>query len=268
MRSRKIISASSLTWPLFKLALFWFLFAQAVFVVAPRVGLPASAFVYVAVAAFAMQAIGVLLTSLMAYGISWRLCFLAVACVLIGIAINSTFSAIVSFGADSSAWIFGKIATFAGSGPPHIEVEPVASVPAKGQAETTPKVVFGNHTQKSKEETRQHGSIAATSAQNQRANHVDVDPQDPIDIVACERTANGLRVTLRNTGDRNVRNIRYRVSYHATAEGNQIRPADEALITDVIPARTARTFELKNDSVNGKVYTSFTLLAWEAAPTS
>jgi hypothetical protein len=268
MRSRKIMAAGSMVWPLFKLALFWFLFGQAVFVVAPRVGLPAAPFVYVAVAAFAMQAIGVLLTSLMAYGFSWRLCSLAVACLLIGIAITSTLSDIVSFGTDSSAWIFQRVADLAGSGPPHIEVQPLDSMPAKGQAETIPRLVFGNQTQKSKEETGRHGSIADPSSHHQTANSVDVDAQDPIDIVACEQTAHGLRVTLRNTGDRSVRNIRYRMSYHANAEGKQVRPSDEALITEEIPAGTTRTFELRNDSVNGKVYTAFTLLAWEAGPGS
>jgi hypothetical protein len=260
MQSRKIMAAGSLVWPLFKLALFWFLFAQAVFVVAPKVSLPPSPFVYVAVAAFALQAIGVLLTSLMAYGLSWRLCFLTVACLLIGIAITSTFSAIASFGADSSAWFFGKIAEYAGSGPPHIEVQPLASTPARDQAEKTPKLDFGKQTQNSKEPT--------ASPVHQPGNHVNVDGQDPIDIVACDQIAHGLRVTLRNTGDRSVRKIRYRMSYHATAEGKQIRPADEALITAEIPAGTTRTFELRNDSVNGKVYTAFTLLAWEAAPSS
>jgi hypothetical protein len=262
------MAAGSLVWPLFKLAIFWFLFAQAVFIVTPKVGLPASPFVYVAVAAFALQAIGMLLTSLMAYGLSWRLCFLTVACLLIGIAITSTFSDIVSFGADSSAWIFQRVADLAGSGPPHIEMPPLDSMAAKDQVETTPRLVFGNPTQKSKEETQRHSSIADPTPRHQTGNHVDVDAQDPIDIVACEQIAHGLRVTLRNTGDLSVRNIRYRMSYHATAEGKQIRPADEALITAEIPAGTTKTFELRNDSVNGKVYTAFTLLAWEAAPGS
>jgi hypothetical protein len=58
------------------------------------------------------------------------------------------------------------------------------------------------------------------------------------------------------------------MSYHSTAEGKQLRPADEALIAEVIPAGTTRTFELRNDSVNRKVYTEFTLLTWEAGPGS
>jgi hypothetical protein len=253
---------------LFKLALFWFLFAQGVFVVAPKVGLPPEAFVYAAVAAFALQAIGVLLTSLMAYGFSWRLCFLAVACLVVGIAITSTFSAIISFGADSSAWVSRKIAEFAGSGPPHVEVQTLADTPARDQQETTPKLGFNKQTQSSKEETRRQDSNATTSSAHQTGTHVNVDAQDPIDIVACEQIADGLRVTLRNTGDRSVRNIRYRLSYHATAEGRQIRPADEALIIEEIPAGTTRTFELRNNSVNSQIYTAFALVGWDAAPRS
>ena len=275
---RKNIRRSSLGWPLVKIAGFWFLFAEGTSIFARRLDISPVGFVYFATAAFALQSVVVLLGALLVNGFSLRLFFSAWVCFVVGTGIFSTLPSMEVDYAAAPRWLFrslgfGKDRSRTGS------TQPVDHLAAAAH------LIFVKKTQESSAEARRRLlSIPQTAAEYNSAQallHVAQGRMDevktqkdapankraPIEIIASERTGQGLRVTLRNNLKKSVRNIRYHVSYFRT-DGWHIVPDKESLIIVEIPPDETRTLELSDKNVVEGLYGSFAVMGWEVGPVS
>src|SRR4030095_8892479 len=71
-------------WPLFRVALIWLVVAQGALMISPSLELSPEPFVYLAIVGFAVQSIRSLVSSVMAYGFSWRIYIILSVCLAAG----------------------------------------------------------------------------------------------------------------------------------------------------------------------------------------
>jgi len=273
-RRQQPIRTISSTWRLVKAAAFCFLFAQVSWIVGPKN--PSSVwFIYIATAAFAVYGITVVLGSFLASGFSWTSWILIAASLVLSIGICSAMLPVFSHGGLAEDETLVKIHEFAKD-----YVFRAESLVPEEELRKAVQLAFEQESAESLQEARKHllsipkGSGSYQSAQallkvvqfrlDQTAVPKGVSKNlMPIGVMTVEQTKHGLRVTLRNNTRKNVRNIRYRVSYFRMTDGMQIQPDNESTIGKVLPARAIQTFELSNDSGNDDVYRSFTLVHWD-----
>jgi hypothetical protein len=280
MASHKGVPSRSFVWPLIKAAGFWFLFAEAALLIAPTADTSPQPFVYFAAAAFGIQSVRLLLGSLMAYGFSWRLGLYAAACVAVAIGICSMLPTIDLNGAASADRTSRRSDRSGGNPQGAGSVQQINTVRPVESLSGAAELVFGKETEESLAEARRYlltipeRSQTYKSAQallgviENRLDEISIRGSNaPIEIVAFEQTARGLRITLRNNSSKYIRNIRYRVAYFAVADGRHMEPDTESLLAKDMPPRFTATFELPKDSAKGNVYASFTVLSWDDAPT-
>ena len=284
MQSLSGTHSGSFAWPLVKAAAFWFLFAQAASIVAPTIDTSPKVFAYVATAGFGVQALGLFLGSVMAYGFSWRIGVIAAVCLAVGLGIFSTLPTIALDHAAGTNWISQKIESAKSATGIVESLPPLGSVPPGDHLGPTAQLIFGKETQDALAEARRYlisipaRSPAYKSAQAlldvvkrrldeiETRNNVDPGENRPLHVLSVDQTGHGLRVTFRNNSQQSIRNVRYRVSYFRVADGRQIEPDNESLILIDIPPRVTWSFVLNDERLNRGVYGAFQVVSWDLEP--
>jgi len=284
MKSRRGIQSRSFAWPLVKAAGFWFVFAQAAEFVAPTIATSPKVFAYVAIAGFGVQAVGLFLGSVMAYGFSWRIGLIAVVGAALGLGIFSTLPNI-ALDTPRPNWFSQVIESARSAGGILGGLPPVARTPPpKDQLGPTAQLVFSKETHESLAAARRYlisipeQSPVYKSAQAllkvverrleeiKTGKNADREETRPIHIVSIEQTGHGLRVMLRNNTGQPVENLRYRISYFRIADGMLLEPDKESLMLIDIPPRVTWTFELNDEKLKHGVYGAFQVLGWNVEP--
>jgi hypothetical protein len=216
------------------------------------------------------------LGALFANGFSWKLLFTAAICLAIGI---SPLPLMKVDYAAGPGWLFRGIAGPAEDRNRTLSVQPQKPV---DHLVAAAQLVFAKETKGSLAEARQHLLLVPPPAAEYKSAQVllhvvesrlsdakvgkDVGANEkaPIEIIASEQAQHGLRVTLRNNGNKSVKNIRYHVSYFRVSDGQHLEPDKESLIIKEIPPRETRIFELSDKNIiKGFIYGSFTVVNWE-----
>jgi hypothetical protein len=270
----------SFFWRFVKIAGFWFIFAQGALILAPRFDTSPAWYVYVAMVAFALQSVAVLVSVLGANGLSWRLFFGAGVCIAVGIGLFSTVPLLQVGEAAGPDWLFRSIAGLVeGRNRIFGSPQPMDHLAAAA------KLIFEKGTQESLAEARQHLlSIPQPAAEYRSAQallHVAQSRQNQakirkkilgkektsIEIIASEQTRQGFRVTLRNNLKKSIRNIRYHVSYFRAVDGSHIEPDKESLISrEFSPHETSNVEFSDKHAAQDLVYGAFTVVSWEVVP--
>lgn len=284
MKSRGGNQAGSFAWPLVKAAGFWFLFAEAAGLVAPTIDASPQTFAYVAIAGFGVQALGLFVGSVMAYGFSWRIGLIGIVGAALGFGIFSTLPTTALDRAIAPNWLSQAIESARNAGGILGGLSPVAGTPPANQLGPTAQLVFGRETQESLAAARRalfkipEQSPAYNSAQAllkfvelrleeiKSEKHANPDETRPIHIMSIVQTGHSLRVTIQNNTGHTVRSIRYRVSYFRIGDGTLVEPDKESLMLIDIPPRVPWTFEMNDDQLKHDVYGAFQVVSWDVEP--
>jgi hypothetical protein len=284
MKSRKGIQSRSFAWPLAKAAGFWFVFAQAAEFVAPAIATSPRVFAYVAIAGFGVQALGLFLGSVMAYGFSWRIGVIAIVGAALGFGIFSTLPTIALDNAATPNWLSHAIESAWTAGGLLGEGPVARTPPPNDQLGSTAQLVFSKETQESLAAARRfllsiperspvYKSAQALLAVVERrleeiktGKNADREETRPIHIISIEQTGHGLRVRLRNNTGQPVESIRYRISYFRMADGMLLEPDKESLMLIDIPPHVTWSFELNDEQLKHGVFGAFQVLGWNVEP--
>jgi hypothetical protein len=283
MQSRKA-RQSDFFWPLFRAALIWLVVAQGALMISPSLELSPEPFVYLAIVGFAVQSIRSLVTSVMAYGFSWRIYIILSVCLAAGTGLLSRLPSVdldwavlaESISAEVQ-WARNEIALLDRLPWLDNRQEPDSLGP-------TAKRIFAKETPESLAEARRslHAIPERSPSYNQSRALLkvvdrrleDVESKDgarrnkkrPIQTTSVEQTGHGLRVTLRNNSKQSVRNIRYRIEYFRADDGAQIDPENLSWIRAQIPPGATSKFEINDARLNREIFGSFSIVSWDSEP--
>jgi hypothetical protein len=279
----------SFVWPLLKAAAFWFLVAQAAILVTPSLELSPTPFVYFATLAFVVQSVGMLLGAIVTYGFSWKLVFVLVSWLALGLSIYSTLptfkwdqvAKLIWVPESVKGWI-GDKSTVLDSSETTNETASNRSVRPPDQLAKAADLVFKKKSEESLTEARQYLSSipeeapAYNSAQallrvvGTRLDEAhsrkapDASEKAPIEVITCEQKGERLRVTVRNNSTKSVRNIRYRAAYFRATDGTHIHPDSESVVMKKIAPRSTWTFEITDPPLKENTYAWLTILSWDS----
>jgi hypothetical protein len=234
----------SYVWPLTKAAGFWLLFAQLALTRAYFLETSPVPLLCFATGAFIIHTMVVLFGSVVSDGLSLRLCFSAALFLTLGLSTLSSVNTINEAKAPGPDWIL----QIAGQGMDYL----VAS------AERIPI----NQTQQSFSVT-EHSAKAQPAEAQQSESSKSVTQKPPLEIVALQRTQNGLQVTVLNTLGKTIRTVRYHATYFGASKAGYVEGSTNSSISRDIRPGTKSTFELPDDPANGVFYGSFTVVGWE-----
>ena len=265
--------------PLVKIALIWFLCGYAASRVAVTFGSSPVPIVQIATAAFALHSASLWFRTALSDGVSPRLRLGGVACLIIaGLMFFSLHQ--INLHNYGFGTLTPQLDPSDESGAAFKALRPIEHLAA------ATKLVFEDQNQKALVQARRHLSSIPNTAEEygsaealrrvveSRSNELLSENQRglialPIQVIARDRTSDGLRLVLRNNGKRAVTRIKYRLAYFRILDGWYVPPDKHSEIAQTIPPNETRTVQISDDLVRrGVLYAFFDLISWQASPTS